>query len=280
MANQQIGEELSKAARTLFNSAARKWYGAIALEVVAGVFAAVSGLFDLAPSYAVWSALLATVLLVCAYVLRLQYDHTYELAETMRRQSVLSEALDWPVSARQLSEWRRSIGKKIRLQVKATIRDPDYYDTKQAIGPARLAEMTFEAAFYTRQLYIKLRYCLIGLLTAACLLVALVVFTALTDVVPKTAGVLIATFLLSAAPIVLTLDLLGWVLRLGRLIAAICDVEDGLRDIITKGHLDQTEVLRLVSEYNCQVIGGFPIHNWLFSRWHNEVKELWEVSKI
>jgi hypothetical protein len=280
MANQQIGEELSKAARSLFNSAARKWYGAAALEVAAGVFAAVFGLFDLGPSYAVWGALLAMVLLVWAYGLRLQFDRTYDLAETMRRQSVLSEALDWPVNARQLSEWRRSIGKKVRQQVQATRRDPDYYDTKQAVGSARLAEMTFEAAFYTRQLYLKLRFCLIVLLTVACLLVGLVVFTALTDVVPKTAGVLVATFLLSAAPIVLTLDLLGWVLRLSRLIEAICDIEDSLRDLITRGQLDQTEVLRLVSEYNCQVIDGFPIHSWLFNRWHNEVKELWDISKV
>jgi hypothetical protein len=223
--------------------------------------------------------MLATVLLVTAYALRLQFDSTYDLAETMRRQSVLSEALDWPVNAHQLAKWRESIGRKVRQEIGATTRDPDYYDTKRATGPERLAEMMFESAFYTRQLYTKLRVWLIALLTIGSMLVAVVVFTALTDAVPKNTGVLLSKFILSAMPVVLTLDLLGWVLRLNRLIMAISDIEARLRDLITTGQVEQTEVLRLASEYNSQVIGGFPIHNWLFSRWRAEIEELWKVFK-
>jgi len=64
MDNRQVGEELNQLSRLLFDSAARKWYGAIALEVGAGVLAAVFNLIDLAGDWALAGAVLVTVLLV------------------------------------------------------------------------------------------------------------------------------------------------------------------------------------------------------------------------
>jgi hypothetical protein len=79
----------------------------------------------------------------------------------------------------------------------------------------------------------------------------------------------------SFAPVVIAIDVFGWALRLGRLGSAIRSVEAGLQQLIDANNAELPEVLRWVSEYNCQVVQGIPILNWLFNRWHDEIAELW-----
>src|SRR3712207_2214993 len=95
MDNRMAGEELSQLSRLLFDASANKWYLAIGLEVVAGILATALGLFDLPGDWSLVGAILGVVLLGGAYALRLQFEDTYDVAETMRRQSVLTEALGW-----------------------------------------------------------------------------------------------------------------------------------------------------------------------------------------
>jgi hypothetical protein len=71
MDNGQVGEELNQLSRLLFDSAARKWYGAIAFEVCAGVLAGVFSVADVSGDVALAGAAAATILLVVAYALRL-----------------------------------------------------------------------------------------------------------------------------------------------------------------------------------------------------------------
>ena len=75
---------------------------------------------------------------------------------------------------------------------------------------------------------------------------------------------------------VLSENLLGWAPKLGRLTSTIQEVEDGLECLKNTSTLDVPQVMRLVSEYNCQFVEGIPIHSWLFLRWHDETHELWE----
>jgi hypothetical protein len=80
-----------------------------------------------------------------AYYLRLRFHNQYDLAETMRRQSVLTEALAWPIERVQATEWRRRAGRRILERFKLKPREADYYTTTQATGPARLVAMTLES---------------------------------------------------------------------------------------------------------------------------------------
>ncbi len=277
MDSQDLGEELSQRARLLFDAAAKNWYTAAGLEVAAGVAAAVLGLFDLPGDWALAGAGVGFLILLAAYVLRLRADDQYGTAETMRRQSVFSEALSWSASPVQVSVWRQKAGPRINRLLKTRPRDEDYYASNREIGAARLAEMTLESAFYTRYQYRKLQGLLWLMLGVTALLSLLVLTIPYTRAVSDNAGLLFARTVYSVLPIVLALDLLGWALRLGGLASTIQEVEEGLEELRNTDYADEAHVMRLVAEYNCQVVGGFPIHPRLFKRWHPEIREAWNA---
>jgi hypothetical protein len=275
MDNRQKGEELNQLSRLLFDAAANKWYGAIGLEVVAGLLAVMIGLIEPSGDRAFVGAVIVTLLLIIAYALRLWFDNQYDRAETMRRQSVLSEGLNWPVDTTQMSEWRTKAGQRVRSRLQPQPRDPIYYATEEEPGPEHLAEMTIESAFYTRRLYDKVRFWAWIIFAAAALASLFVITILLTTVVPDSVDLVAARAVYSFVPIVIAVDVFGWALRLGRLISAIQSVEAGLQQLVEANNAELPEVLRWVSEYNCQVVQGIPILNWLFWRWHGEIADLW-----
>ncbi len=270
------GEELSQLSRLMFDACSDKWYGAFGLEVFAGILALILDLSNLPSTLAFGGALVGLILLIIAYSLRLWFEDQFHSAETMRRQSVFTEALDWPLSSVQYSEWQRKAGKRIRVKLKVTPRESDFYETQQPIGAHRLAEMTAESAFYTRHLYLKLRWWVWALFIAAGFVFILVTLTTLVSPLPDNVRLLVAKALYSFITLVLSANLLGWVLKLGRLATTIQEVEEGLECLKSTSTVDVPQVMRLVSEYNCQVVDGIPIHSWLFLRWHDEIRDLWE----
>lgn len=279
MDNREIGEELSQLARLLFDAAANKWYSSIGIEVFAGLLAAVLAILSIPDDWRFFGAVLGAGLLVMAYSLRLQFDDQYDTAETMRRQALFSEALGWPVSRLQMSEWRQKAGSKLRKELLTTPRPEQYYSTKREIGPQRLAEMTLESAFYTRHLYLSLSSIVWWITGAALVMAFIVISIALTNAIPTSVDLIIAQFIYALIPILLTIDLVGWGLRLRRVRNQIREVEEGLDLSIEQPSVDLTQVLRLVSEYNCQVVGGLPIHRWFYNRWHDEIEELWQLRQ-
>lgn len=268
------GAELSQLARLLFDEAANKWYTSVGLEMLAGFAAALFSLWKLSGDLELFSALLCTFFIIVAYVLRLQFDDQYDAAETMRRQSTLTEALGWSVSKTQMSLWRHKAGKRIRSKLKHHPRESDYYSTNQEIGPKRLAEMTTESAFFTRLLYIKLRWLVWLLFTISIVLLILVMTVALSSGIPAAIDLALAKVLFAIIPVLISIDLLGWGLRLNKLIYEISTIENELEKLIEE-EPNLHQVLRLVSEYNCQVVKGLPILKWMFKHWHDEIKELW-----
>lgn len=270
------GEKLNQLSRLLFDSAANKWYGSVLLEIAVGVLAAVIGILEPPGEWPLFAATGGILLLILAYGLRLWFDDQYDAAETMRRQAALTEGLDWPLESLQASDWRKKAGKRIRNRLNFRPRDPDYYASRSETSPRRLAEMTTESAFYTRHLYDKLRLWIWGLFTGALMVAGVVVALALTRTVPESVDVVVARVLYAVIPVVVSINLLGWALRLSRSIGAIRSVEVDLLRLLGSEELKESQVMRLVSEYDCQLVAGFPIHNRLFKLWQGEIQDLWE----
>jgi hypothetical protein len=275
MDSRQIGSELNQLSRILFDDAAGNWYAAAGVEIFAGILGAILSITGVSGDWALLGAIIGLALFGWAYYLRLRFEDKYDLAETMRRQSVLTEALGWPVERVQASEWRRSAGRKVAERFKVRPREEDYYTTPKPIGPGRLAEMTLESAFWTRHLYGKLRIIVWAIFIGALIVSGLVISIPAFGVAPQGVALRIATAVYILLPVLLTIDLLGWAIRLGRLMASIRAVEVDLERLTNSGAMDTQQVLRLVAEYNCQVVSGFPIHPWIYRRWHDEIHELW-----
>jgi hypothetical protein len=274
------GEELSQLARLLFDSSANKWYAALLLEVVVGLVAAIAVIFELQGDAELVGAFLGVALLLVAHGLRLWADQQYDVAETMRRQSVFTEGMGWPLDSIQASEWRKKAGKRIRKSLKSETRPVDYFATQSTIGPARLAEMTRESAFYTRHLYDHLRIWIWLLVGGAAIAAVTIISLALTRTISEDLDVQIARILYIIIPVLISINLVGWGFRLNRSVASIRQVETDLQRLLDSDDVEATQAVRLVSEYDCQVVSGIPIHNWLFSKWHDDIQELWQEIKL
>lgn len=273
---QKQGEELNQLSRLLFDKASQRWYLAMGLEVVSGGLGVVIGTMLLSDKWRTIVAAAAFVFLALIYYLKIRSNYLYSTAETMRRQSVLAEAIGWPISATQFSDWRLKAGKELLNKFKVSPRDEDYYMTKCDVGAERLLEMTIESCFYTRHLYEKIRK-----LASTILIVTIIAWILALSVIPfddisNVTRLRVVYLLYLALPIILSADILGWTIKLGTLSRSIKEIEQDLERLSKSGDLDIPQVMRLVSEYNCQLVGGIPIPKVLFRLWHNEIRELWE----
>ena len=276
MDNSKQGEELNQLSRLLFDNASDDWYKAIGLEIITALIGVVASVVILSNDWKLITAIIGLGIFMYSYYLKLRFENTFDRAETMRRQSVVTEALGWPIGKTQFSEWRRRAGMKVLNDFKLKQRDKDYYSTTKPQGSRRLLEMTIESAFFTRHLYCKLQQLVWGLLVITVVLSFGIFGYSQLQFISSDARFLIIYTLYLLLPIMLTIDLIGLGLRLGRLSTSIEVIEEDMEKLDKEKRLQETQVIRLVSEYNCQVSSGVPIHSFLFRRWHDDINELWK----
>ncbi len=272
MDNKQQGAELNQLSRVLFNEAATLWQWSIVLEIIAGFIGVICSLVQL--TLEVDTAVSITIVLVLAISLykRYRFEIIYEDAETMRRQSVLSEGLNWAIAVSQFNDWKNKAGSKILKKFSLQSRSSSYYESQQVPGPKKLAEMTFESAYWTKCLYRKLRnYFIIILVVSVGMLICVLSILPITHINVNLQIILINAIYL-IIPVMLSIDLTGLVLKLSRNIQSLFDIEKSLETICQQNDPDIAEVMRLVSEYNCIVSGGIPIPNWFFSFHHDDIQ--------
>lgn len=269
------GAELGNLAKLLFDKAVRFFYGAIAIEVVAGVGAVIFGIFDFSDEQKITAAVVGFGLLAIAYYFKIRFEVIYDSAETMRRQSALNEGLSWPIPKTQFSDWRCLAGEKILSEADSHPLDPDYFATKKEPGPRRFLEMTQESAFWTRHLYTELKNWIWPIFVFAAFFFLLVVTLSASGYVQQSIALKIVYAVYLILPLVLTLDILGWALRLGRIIGTIKNIEEDMERLAGDENASIENILRLVAEYNCQLVRGFPIPGWFFRARHNYISNLW-----
>lgn len=277
--NAKRGEELNQLSRLLFDSAANKWYAALALEVIAGGMAVGFNFLNLAGDTRLWAAAGVALLAVLAYTLRQWFEWQYDLAETMRRQSLLTEGIGLSISNMLYSEWRRRSGQRILAKLTAKPRDAGYYETTRRVGPKRLLEMTQESAFWTRALYARLRALAIVLSVVGTLLIVALFMSLSFQSIPDSLASSIAYAAFLLVPVLLSLNMIGWTLKLNRLINGIAKVESDMETLHKSSNIDEPSVLRLIFEYNCQLAAGFPIHNLVFKLSHDAIQKEWDACK-
>ena len=267
--------ELNQLARLLFDRAASRWQWSIGLSFASGMV--VLCLSIVAPSLtsnAIFAGIAAAILAV-GYYLRFSFESCYDDAETMRRQSVLSEGLGWPIERSQFNEWRQRAGGKLLKIAAANPRPLDYYATGEPAGPKRLAEMTFESLFWTKNLYRKIQYYLIVTMLLTLFLFAGILFIMPLFSLQESTRVALIYFIYLAIPVLVSVDLLGMYLRLQRAITSLCSIEKRLEQLASAASTNEGEALRSVAEYNCTVATGLPIPNWVFKRHKAEIESFW-----
>ena len=270
----KCGSELGALSKILFDKAVCSWYLAIGIEVVAGGLAVAANIANGSDTTGTIFAILGFLLLVLAYYLKEKFYTQYDNAEAMRRESVLNLSMSWPISRTKMSEWRRCCGKEIALN--DTSLEDDYYETKEPPSPNKLLQMTQESAFWTRHLYNYLKnYVLVGFILSLFILFSIITFAA-SGITQSNVSLKIVYVVYLILPIVLSVDMLGWFLRLNRLAKNILSVENDLESLEKELTINEQKVLVLVAEYNSQVISGFPVPSWFFKKYHDLISKLWK----
>lgn len=277
MDNKNSGIILRRLAGYFFDQASTYWYIAIVLEILAGVIGVIFSVFIFTNIPSNIFSFISIALLVISYILKLLYDKSYDLAETMRRQSVLSEGLVWPIDQIQFDLWCQEGGIKAVKKAKAVQGEDDYYSSKLGSGAERLIEMTSESLFYTKFLYKKINKILIIILIPFMLVTFY--FVAFLSVNYPIIGMTITKFLFGLIPLIISIDIIGWILRISRTNNELSTIEYSLTQLKKKHPIDLQNVLREVMEYNCQTVKGIPIPNFCFRRYHSEITQLWKFHE-
>jgi hypothetical protein len=275
MDSQSQGVSLNQVARLLFDQAAARWQLSLGLQFAAGILGLI--ITVVAPSVAVAAAwaLVIMIVLVASYWIRFTYEARYDIAETMRRQAVLSEGLGWPIARAQFNEWKSRAGKKMLARAREAPRPNDYYESAEKTGPKRLAEMTFESLFWTKSLYRKVQQYLSAFLALAALVLILLLLSAPLFVANSTTLTYVVYAVYLFVPVLISVDAIGVLVKLHRAIDALCEIEPHIESLAGDPNPDIAEVMRLVAEYNCVVSAGVPIPKWLFNRHHDEIQAYW-----
>ena len=127
-----------KPAGLLFDRAASLWYLSLLLEAVSVISSAAGGLAPAASVGGIVMPVIALALLLGGYVLRLTAEERQDVAQSMRRQAALSDALGWPIEPTIAEEWRRRAGARLLRKAAANPRGADYYSTDTDLGPRAL----------------------------------------------------------------------------------------------------------------------------------------------
>lgn len=269
------GMELSQIARLLFNESANEWYSSLLLIMVIGLLGILLSSLPLSPDIKLIFAITSFVLFLISYYLRIKSDEKHDRAETMRRQAALSEGLGMAISKTQVSEWRRRAGCKVVEEAEENPREDEYYATREDVGPLRLLEMTIESAFYTRHLYSNISK-IFGIALLITGIFAIITISILPiSVFGNTLASKIAYTVYSVLPIVISIDIFFWYMRLERSVTNLLEIESDMEKLADGDDSSEAHVIRLISEYNCIVGNGIPIHNFLFKLWHKEINTLW-----
>lgn len=275
MDSQKQAAALNQLSRLLFDQAAFRWQLSLAIQLVAGVIGLVVSLLEPSMATSAGWALFVLVLLALSYWVRFLFEDSYDVAESMRRQSVLSEGLNWALSRAQFNEWKSRAGKKLLNHAATNPRPDDYYETQESSSPKRLAEMTFQSLFWTKNLYRKLQFYFWVFIA-----VVVVGLTALLLVSPLTragfeARLYVVYSVYLFVPVIISIDGIGLLVKLQRAINALCAIEPHIERLAHDPSPLVAEVMRLVSEYNCTVSVGVPIPKWVFNRHHDEIEDYW-----
>lgn len=276
MDKQNLDRQILQLSKLLFDKAANKFYLALFLEILSGIISVTFSLINIHLSFYLAGLIVNTLLLIASFTLKIISEDDYDAAETIRRQTVLSDSLNWKTPKFLRSDWYQKAGIKLIQRVNTTQLDPDYYSTSREIGPARLVDMTIESAFYTRNIYCKLREILNVITIVLILLIFIVLLVGLTGVIPNSILIIIAKVIYFIIPLYLSVNFIGWSIKLTRIIKELHTIEGELEHIKISDSYDFTDVFRLVAEYNCQVVSGIPVHKAFFTRWQNEIKLLWD----
>jgi len=119
------GAEFNQLSRILFDKAVMLWQASVGLELGAGIISIIVSVSQTSIKTSTAWAIVVTAVLVLAFLCRSRFGSIYDAAETMRRQSILREGLNWPIGRTQFNEWKSRAGREVLRKFSLSQRPSD-----------------------------------------------------------------------------------------------------------------------------------------------------------
>ncbi|MCK1702601.1 hypothetical protein IVA86_14460 [Bradyrhizobium sp. 146] len=259
--------------RAEFSKAAllRKWL--FGLQLAAALPAAISIVVPDTEKLLIYALAVAGGILLAAWcTVNYFYVSARSAANAARRGALLLGGLDQPLSTSEIQSLRRrfTVGSEQAKQFE----DPTYYATKQAPGPARLAEMVEESAVYSEALHGISAHAMLGLLLLFSLIAVGVSLASTPYITPDTAFVMVRIFL-AALVFILSSDVLGAFMAHR---AAANDIKEILHRLMTadRAGYPLPDVLLAMTDYNAAIEGAPEIVPFAYKVQRTRLDDRWK----
>lgn len=268
-------KKINQLARLLFDKASNQFYGSMSVELFLGFITAFFTPKLTSASHQYAFSVVSLVILAVVYLVKKNAEMLHSDAETMRRQSVFSQALGWGIDKVSYQLWKEKADKKTLQQLELVPLPNDYYDTKQTNPAKKLLEMTNESSFWSMHFNRKAKTLFLFLFGLFVLLTTIILFA-----LPYIAeSQLLAQSLVLLIPTLLSIDSLGIIVRLHsnekELLSVYCETTKILSQRGLKK--DQALAIRWASEYNCLMANRVPMFSGFYSLWHDEIQKKWKT---
>jgi len=259
--------------RAEFSRAKLLSYFSIAIQM----FISVGGVFGIYLLTAHWTSLFALLLLVLgiiALVLTGGYKKSYGLAEEARRVYVMHEALGWPISKRQLTEFLQRFSKKSLSKARGTTETERWFASETPSGPRRLLECSQESFFWTHHLMQHAAKWALGIIIGGLICVALVVYSVAFTPWLKGSNLLARVITVVVLSLV-TSGFYSWYRLFRERSAQVRDLDNELEYLKTTQYTLE-DVLRIVHEYDCLIMDTPPVPDFIYTLHRDELNKLWK----
>lgn len=221
-----------------------------------------------------WTYMLAiggVILLVLWWLTFVRYQRTREAAEVARRAALLIGGLGYKMSPDEALAFRTKM--TITAEEAAKAANADYYNTKIAPGPARLAEMLHESAFYSAELQRISSFVMLALFAVLAVGFAAVAFAALPYVEHATA-LIIMRVILALLVFWMSADVLGAYVAHRSTAAAIEQVKTRLQ-IARKDTYPLDDIMLILGDYNAAVGSAPESVPWVYDLCAERLNRMW-----
>jgi len=271
--------KINQLSRLLFDKASDYFYGSTTVELLIGLVVAASSPFLTKVSHQYLLSLLALGGLITTYFFKKKADTLHGDAETMRRQSVLSQALGWKIDSVLYQLWKEKADSKTLSVLEKTPLPEDYYATSQNDNAKKLLEMTNESSFWSMQMNKRAKSLFLMLLAIFLLLLMVGFFT--LPFLEKVSAQPLAYSLILIIPTLLSIDVFGLVFRLHTNENELRDIYSKTTEVLSKRGIkkDVPLAIRLAGEYNCLMANRVPMFRYFYQWWKADIQKQWDTRR-
>jgi len=230
-------------------------------------------LLPLVPAYV---PVLVFMLAMIADWLAWRSDTNKGTAEALLRKLDGRDSFGWPISRAELSDLLMRSPSKVDKLVVAKALSEEYFASEEPPGTLRALENLQESAWWSKHLSERMRsYYLAG----TCLLVAIAVLVLLVSIQTiddKQTLSSLGRIVTSVLTLVFSLNLFRSVLGYHNFSVKAGQIEKSTENLLASQGVQESEVIKLMSEYQLARASAPLLPTWLWNRMEDELNATWK----